>query len=328
MTVCSGCGFKNRPDRVSCSKCGQVFREQKDVTPLLKKIGSIIVGVLVIVIALVKIFGPSKMEAKRMRFEEREAKKARAAEEPPAPPEPKLAAKEPVPPPPPRPAEPEEPSPRERAEEYLRRADQFYGNGDYTGAAEAYQQAERLGVWTPESREKKAVCASIAYILMYRDYLDKENLLEPARLVGAKSNLALIKPATLPTDAWREEHRKTLARVDQAYKILIGEDKSGNLIPDPDAFNRSFSLILQINLPGKISGAVVGRLDANGLLAGAGVRNGDLIIEINGRRADSEKDFADLVARIERDGGFWGTVLRKGDPMPFRVVFPLPGRNR
>jgi hypothetical protein len=223
VNACPDCGFKNHPDRDSCSKCGKVFREAKDWRPLVQKIGAPIVGALLLVGLGVKIFGPSKMELKAKRFEERERQAEAKRREPEPPPVPIPAKAESTPPPARKPVEPQEPSREDRGGAWLMKGDDLYDKGDFPGAAAAYKEAEALGIWSAESRSRKKVLDDVAYIAMTRDYLDRGGIVDPSRIVSAKANLDRMNPSTLPTEAWRETHRGTLARVSKLYKEMIGD---------------------------------------------------------------------------------------------------------
>src|SRR5688500_7710115 len=234
MRACGGCGFRNRDDQAACVKCGQVFEDEpagRQITPLQKIIGALAFLAAGAIVAA-KLLLPSKMELKIERAKARQ-EQAEARRVPSRPlvdtgaeaPDPQARV---APPPAPKPLppreEPEEPTPRERGERLFRDAEAKFAAGDYPGAAQDYQQAERLGTSTREGQERRKVCADIAYIVMYRDYM-KSAILEPARLVGAKSNLARVNPILLPNETWREEHRKTLEKVNEAYKRLVGNER-------------------------------------------------------------------------------------------------------
>ena len=222
MQACGGCGFKNAPDRDTCAKCGYVFRERKEVGAGIRKVASAVASILIFVAivagTLFKVFGPSKMELKRRAAEERQAREEeRRAQATPA--APAALAPEPVPvKPAERPAPPEKrpDSPtRKQGEPRLREADRLFAEGDYKGALAAYRDAEFLGVLTEEALRRRETAAAVVEIRDIRDYLARESQVEPSWVTAGHWNLKKIDPARLPSDAWRDEHRKTLKRLEE-----------------------------------------------------------------------------------------------------------------
>jgi hypothetical protein len=172
------------------------------------------------------------------KAEEREERlqRERSAPKKPPPPSGVVIRNDEAPDPQPKPAAPStpgKPAPNEPAplspvqvegQGHLRRAEELFARGEYPAAAEAYQIAERMGSSTPESRERRKVCADIAYIVRYREFM-KGGIVDSAQVISAKENLARINPFTLPNESWREEHRKTLESVIKEYKRLFGDEK-------------------------------------------------------------------------------------------------------
>jgi len=238
--ICSGCGAPNRDADGACAKCGQVFEEEtpKKVTRR-QKLLAVLTGVGATAIFVAKMLLPSKVEILLHQAEEREERleRERSAPRKPPPPSGVVIRNDEAPDPQPKPVAPplpEKPPPPEPAppspvqvegQGHLRHAEELFARGDYPAAAEAYQLAERMGVWTPESRERKKNCADIAYIVRYRDELDRAQILDQAMVINAKANLARIDPARLPSDAWREAFLKTEARVNKAYKAMFPDGK-------------------------------------------------------------------------------------------------------
>jgi len=237
--VCSGCGAPNRDGDGACAKCGQVFDEgtPRKVTRRQKLLGAL-TGVGAAAILVAKLLLPSKVEIILLKAEEREARleRERSAPKKPPPPSGVVIRNDEAPDPQPKPvapSTPEKPAPDEpiplspvqvEGQGHLRRAEDLFARGEYPVAAEAYQFAERMGSSTPESRERRKVCADIAYIVRYRDFM-KGGILDSAQVISAKENLARINPFTLPNESWREEHRKTLESVIREYKRLFGDEK-------------------------------------------------------------------------------------------------------
>jgi hypothetical protein len=205
MDSCEGCGFRNAPGRDTCAKCGRVFRASAGGAGL--KL-ALVVGLVLVCLgvglgAIFLIFSP---EGK--------------------PPPPRIADAEPVRPPeripdaapPPAPAES---ASRRRGGEFLRKADRLYADGDYPAAAAAYEEARfAFGALEAEAAARKEVADWVVQVKDIRDYLAKESYLEPPRVTLGHLQLSKMDPARLPTDAWREEHRKTLARLEKAVVDL------------------------------------------------------------------------------------------------------------
>jgi len=352
MRTCSGCGFQNRDDQGACAKCGQVFEDEPAegrTTPRQKIIGLAALLASGAIVAVV-VFGPSKWEYKIQRGAERreqaaretaEEEKARRASsrvllntgpEPADPSERNALPPPPPTPPPPRPQESEEPTPRQRGEQYYRSADRKFAAGDFPGAAEDYRQAEQLGSQTPESQERRKACADIAYIVMYREYM-KSAILDPARLVGAKSNLAMVNPLLLPDQTWREDHRKVLEQVTQAYKKYVDEEKgsyeeqpppphTARLVPDE--VWKTLKFFMKPNAPdgATIKGATFTEVHPDGLFWKSGVREGDVLLEINDQPVTNMNQILNLRGTVDRDRGLWGVVRRGDRRVLFRVEFP------
>jgi len=236
---CGGCGAPNRDGDGACAKCGQVFEEEppKKVTRRQKVIG-VLTGIGATAILIAKLLLPSKVEILLHQAEEHEArlKWEQSAPKKPPPPSGVVIRNDEAPDPQPKPvapSSPEKPAANEPAplspvqvegQGHLRRAEDLFARGEYPAAAEAYQLAERMGSSTPESRERRKVCADIAYIVRYREFT-KGGILDSAQVISAKENLARINPFTLPNESWREEHRKTLESVIREYKRLFGDEK-------------------------------------------------------------------------------------------------------
>jgi len=336
MDACGDCGFRNPAGRDTCAKCGRVLRERCDWRGGVRKAVAVtvsIVGLLgALALAIFSIFGPSKMELKRMAREERDARAAAAPAEPAPAPAPRAASPTPSPPAPQPPEEafvrPESPT-KKQGEELLRKADGLFAKDDFAGAAAAYREAEFFGGMTEEGRRRQEVAGAVLEIRKIRDYLAKEEVVEPSWVTAGQWHLKRIDPARLPSDAWREEHRRMLARLEQLAEGTGGlaspsaQARPERMIEDPAGFERSFVLAPGQPVPGgsKIDGAVVVEIIEGSLLARAGVKPGDRIVEVNGVRVDSMEVMKGLAARVEKDRGLWGRLVRRGETLLYRAEF-------
>lgn len=354
MLVCSGCGAPNRDGEGACARCGQVFEEETSTekVPLLRRIVGTLAGLVAIVLVILIAVLPGRRTLKTIvkikAAEERQEQKEQSIPKQPDRPSRVLIRNDEAPDPQPKPVAPpvrESPSPKEPAppaphqvegQAHLRRAEDLFARGDYPRAAEAYQIAERSGVWTLESRERRKTCADIAYVVMYREYMDREKLLDPARLVSAKANLERIDPSTLPGDSWRVELGKTQARVEKAHKELVGGESRGSYAPQPgspsppapkpmpEAVWKNMKFLLKPLSPegGKIEGAEFTEVASDGLAGKAGIRVGDVLVEINDQPVTTMNQVINLRTAIDRDRGWWGVVRRGDQRVPFRVEIP------
>jgi hypothetical protein len=337
MEPCAGCGFRNPVDRDTCAKCGRALREVKilltqervaRVRKTVLGVVKLVVGLLIVAAAIFKIFGPSRLELKRRAAEERQARQeARRVPEPPPPAPAAIAAPVVAPVPESKPeSRPESPA-RKQGLEHLHRADGFYEAGDYKGAVAAYRDAEFMGVMPEEGKRRRDAAQAVLRIVEIRDYLATESQIEPPWITAGHWNLKNMDPVQLPTDAWREEHRKTFARLESLVRetgrpgAQVVEARPP-LIRDRAAFQRGFKLEFspRKEADGKAEGVFVMWLDPEGLLAKAGLKTADLIVELNGRRLDT----LDVASRIEQDREFRGVALRKGERVPFEAQLPAP----
>lgn len=198
MQECGGCGFRNAPDRDTCAKCGLVFREATGGSKAAVAVA--ISAVLVLAGAAGILYWSFVSSGTGLKREASPPRAARLPEPSPAQPLPEWRP---------------EPPARKQGEEKLREADRRFAEGDYKRALAAYRDAEFLGALTEESLRRKETAAAVEEIRGIRDYLARESQVEPSWVTVGHWNLKKIDPARLPSDAWRDEHRKTLKRLEE-----------------------------------------------------------------------------------------------------------------